>query len=113
VPGPAAAPRRAGALDIGHPLAEQPGQARQAIEQELAALGQDLFSKGVVALQVIAQHGGVPSRELPAPALRPTCPGVQLTVLFRLAVLRRAEYRRHGQRRVPRRDVTEARAMWS
>jgi hypothetical protein len=79
--------------------------ARLTDEDERAALRQDLLAERLMAVQIIAQHGGAPRCQLRPPALQPTRACLELAVLFGLSVLRHDELRGQGQDRLlPRGD---------
>ena len=88
-------------------------RARQADEDEFTPLCQDPLAKRLVAIQIVTQQGRAPRREWPAPALQPARAGSELAVLFRLAVLRRDEFRRQGETAFcPGATITGVRAVW-
>lgn len=62
-------------------------------------MGQYLLTERLMAVEIIAQHGGAPRREAWAPALQPAGGGVALAILLGLPVLGLDELRRQREHR--------------
>ena len=71
----------------------------QAHEQKRAALREHLLAERLMAVKIVAQHGGAPRRDMRAPSVQPTRGGIEFAVLFCLPVLRANEFRRQREHR--------------
>ena len=87
----------------GNLLIERRMGIRLAREDKVTVLGQEVFTKRLVAVQIVAQQGQLTGGTLAGVTAHPACGGRQFTVLFLRTILWRHELRcEHYNARIAR-----------